>query len=158
MARPGARRWPVRRPARPPLEKVEQAQIVRFLTGIGGRVCVSGTRRSRGKACRSCGAFVPEDQGTRQTPGIPDLEAYLPPPPSRRPIGDTSRVLLKVECKRTGETMRPEQAAYAELARAAGVHHVAGDLNAVLAWATAQGYIHESNVPHYRRASLEVPA
>ncbi len=128
---------------------------MRFLVGLGGRVYVSGTRRSRGRKCPTCQTFVAEHQGTRQTPGIPDLEVFLPLPPRRRAAGDTSRVLLKVECKRTGERMTDDQVAYARLTTSAGIHHVAGDLNAVLAWAVQEGYVRAENVPHYRQASVD---
>src|SRR5262245_46053103 len=118
-----AARWPKRQRARQvapglyaavPLEKAEQAQIGKFLLSIGGRVYVSGTRRSRGKACPKCGTFVPEHQGTRQTPGIPDVEAFLPTPSGwRGRMPAQTRVILKVEAKRVqGGRMSAEQEEY----------------------------------------------
>src|SRR5688572_7830522 len=60
------------------LEKLEQTHIIQLIKSLGGRVYVLGTRRSRGKRCQNCGTFVPEDQGTRQTPGVSDLITFLP--------------------------------------------------------------------------------
>lgn len=149
-----ARRAPVQR------EKVEQAHIVRFLLHLGGLVYVSGTRRRRGRACPTCGTFVPEDQATRQTPGIPDIEAFLPLPPgwSAEALG-YARLLLKVEVKVDGNDLSPAQGGYRDqvLLAPPGVHHVAGGLSHVLAWAARLGYIKADAIPHYRQDPAPVP-
>jgi len=87
------RRRPTR--ARRPVqhEKGEQAGGIKLLRTLGATVYTFGTRRSRGKACPRCGTFVPEHQGTRQTPGIPDVFAFLP-------ARNGKRVLLCWEAKR----------------------------------------------------------
>lgn len=135
-------------------EKVEQAHVVRFLLSLGGRVYVSGTRRRRGTACPTCGTFVPEDQATRQTPGIPDVEAFLPLPPCAAGADlSYSRVLLKVEVKASDGRLSSDQEAYRDqvLHAPPGVYYVSGGLTQVLAWATRQGYVKADNIPHYRR-------
>ena len=48
-------------------EKHEQSKIAILFRSIGSQVYVLGTRRARG-----------DQQGTRQTPGIPDLYIWLP--------------------------------------------------------------------------------
>jgi hypothetical protein len=70
-------------------EKVEQARILELLRAIGAAVYVSGTVRPRTDA----------HHGTCQTPGIPDLCAFLPGPPGSHPPAYT---LLFIECKRAG--------------------------------------------------------
>lgn len=123
------------------LERYEQADGLKLLLGLGGRVYVSGTVRREG-----------DYQGTMQTPGIPDVEVYLPAPRYGRPLvpGNTRR-LLKWECKRPGGKPSPAQRDYAELARAAGVDHVTGDLTALLAWLVSAGYLRADQLPHDRQ-------
>lgn len=120
-----------------PSEKTIQAQIVALLRAAGGAVFVLGTRRRRGLTCPRCGAFVPSDHSTRQTPGVPDLEAFLPA------RGRSGRVLLKVECKASGGRLRPEQAAYRALCLEAAVPHLLGGLDAAIAWLAANGYVRD---------------
>lgn len=117
------------------LEKVEQAQIITFLRTLGGEVYVLGTHRRRG-----------DFQGTMQTPGLPDLEAFLPS------IGDKpgAWLFLKVECKARGGKLRPAQVEYQQLAQLSGLVHIVGGLDAVIAWALEAGYITAGQVPHYR--------
>lgn len=116
-------------------EKAEQAHIVQLLRSIGAKVFVSGTVRRRG-----------DFAGTMQTPGIPDVEAFLPP---RWDCG-LWRV-LKVEVKRVGGQLRPEQAEYRDLCSRANVAHVIGPLDAVIAWLAAEGYVKTSQFPTYRQ-------
>lgn len=118
-------------------EKVEQAHIVQLLRSIGGKVYVSGTVRRRG-----------DFAGTMQTPGIPDVEAFLPAPPDD-PHG--AWVVLKVECKARGGRLRPEQAEYRRLCEAAQIWHVVGGLDAVIAWLASAGYVRTDQFPHYRQ-------
>jgi hypothetical protein len=145
------------------LEKTEQAHIQQLLTSIGGMVYVLGTRRSRGKPCPNCQTFVPEDQGTRQTAGIADLVAFLPPRPKYEPMdvdeetGSFSRfqagrpVLLFVECKAEGGRLSIEQRAFRDLCIDAEIAHVVGGLNAVIAWLVPRHYVKAENFPHYRQ-------
>jgi hypothetical protein len=128
----------VLRPARVP-EKSEQAHIIQLLRSVGGKVYVSGTTRRRG-----------DHQGTMQTPGIPDLEVFLP----RRDVPG-KRLQLKVECKAVGGRLSPEQQEYKQLCAEADVAHVHGTLDAVIAWLVDRGYIKADSVPHYRRPAPE---
>lgn len=118
-------------------EKAEQAHIVRLLRSLGAMVYVTGTRRRKG-----------DYQGTMMSPGIPDLEAFLPVRTDT--IGTRYRELLKVEVKAAGGRLRPEQAEYRELCCVARVHHIVGGVDAVIAWLIERGYIADKNVPHYR--------
>lgn len=120
------------------LEKHEQADGVRLLQSLGARVYVSGTHRRSG-----------DYQGTMQTPGIPDVEAFLPPP-RWRPAG-LARQVLKWECKRPGGKLSPAQRDYADLCQQAAVAHVAGDLNALIAWLVGAGYLRPDQLPHDRQ-------
>jgi hypothetical protein len=127
----------------PRLERHEQADGIRLLRSLGGQVYESGTIARPGS-----GPHRP----TCQTPGIPDVEVYLPAPRFGRglPAGQT-RVLLKWEAKRPGGRLSPAQVDYQRLARAAGVHHVAGDLNALLTWLVGAGYLRADQLPHDRQ-------
>jgi hypothetical protein len=49
--------------------------------------------------------------------------------------------------------MRPEQQVFRELCGLAGVAHVAGDLDALIAWLVAEGYARTDQFPHYRRTA-----
>ena len=95
-------------------EKAVQVQIVRTLQLIGAAVYVSGTTRPRG-----------DHQGTCMTPGIPDIEAFL-----------------------------PAQAEYRAHCLAAGVAHIVGGLDDVLQWLLAEGYVREQQIPYYRGSAL----
>lgn len=116
-------------------EKHEQADICILVETLGGRVGVLGTRRAR--VCHTCGA--PADQATRQTPGLPDLAIYLPPPPPRE-LRDPW-VFLWVECKGKGGTLTPEQVEFKYLSERAGVVHLVGGLDAFLAWLRVGGWV-----------------
>jgi len=123
-------------------ERAEQARIVGFLTSIGAKVWEIGTTRKKG-----------DYQGTMQSPGLPDVIAFLKHP---RPAGATyafpSHPLeqLVVEVKVEGNTMRPEQRIFRQMCLDAGVAHVVGDLNDVIRWLVEHGYVLERNLPHYR--------
>jgi len=122
-----------------------QAAILSLLLTIGAVPITLGRPGLRRRLCPRCQAPVHMDPGTRQTPGIPDLEAFLP-----LRAGDDRRVFLKIEVKRPGEKLRPEQDAYRELCEAAGVAHLWGDLDDVIAWLLAHNYLAPQQVPHYR--------
>jgi hypothetical protein len=130
-------------------EKVEQAHIVQLLRSFG-RVYVMGTRRRSG-----------DFQGTMQSPGIPDLMAFLRPPPLRRydpARGQPFMRLLFVECKARGGRLRAEQQLFRDEAVAAGIAHVVGDLDAVIAWLIDAGYLKADSVPHYRQPAAAAAA
>jgi hypothetical protein len=114
------------------LEKTEQAQTVQLLTAIGAAVYTIGTRRPRGTRCPSCGTFVAESQSTRQTPGIPDVLAFLPRPP----IG-----VVFIEQKRSGGRLSPAQEAFRARCAVAGLAHLVGTRDHVIAWLTEYGYV-----------------
>jgi hypothetical protein len=71
-------------------EKTEQAHGVQLLRSLGAKVYVLGGHRRAG-----------DYQGTMQTEGLPDVEAFLPVRGTRR------RVFLKWECKAVGGRLRP---------------------------------------------------
>lgn len=147
------RRKPVQR------EKHEQAAIVELLTSIGSAVYVLGTRRPAGKPCPQCGTFVPEHQGTRQTPGLPDVYAVLPPRQAtmlREPLW--IEVKAPAGPSRKAGTLTPEQEAFRDVAHTANTCYVAGGIDAVIAWLVKAGYLKGSQVPHYRLHSGETPS
>lgn len=117
-------------------EKVEQQHIVQLLRTIGGRVYVLGTRRRRG-----------DYQGTMQTPGVPDMMAFLPPRSKADPF---RHMLLFVECKARGGRLRPEQQDFRALCEVSDVAHVVGTLDAVIAWLVRAEYVTVDQFPHYR--------
>lgn len=133
---------------RPRLEKFEQQDIAHLLRSIGGKVYTLGTRRPRGKKCPTCATFVAESQGTRQTPGVADLLAFLPTRWSGIASGPYRQ--LMVEAKSEAGSMTPEQKEFRELCLKAGVAHVHGTLDDVIAWLLKEGYLKPSQVPHYR--------
>lgn len=120
-------------------EKVEQAHGVQLLRALGAKLYVSGTHR-RGT----------DFQGTMQTPGIPDVEAWLPVERFVSSLRPPRRQLLKWEVKAAGGRLSPEQRAYQALCAAGGVAHVCGDLDALIAWLIEFGYLKPENVAHYR--------
>lgn len=125
--------WPAAHPPRrrpQQREKNEQALIVQLLRTLGARVYVSGTRRRRG-----------DFPGTMQTPGIPDVEAFLPRPRWCDLESASARQLLKIEVKAKGGRLTPEQREYQELCAAASIAHIVGGLDDVIAWLTAHRYL-----------------
>ncbi|MEK9726101.1 MAG: VRR-NUC domain-containing protein, partial [Rhodospirillaceae bacterium] len=117
----------------PPLEKVEQANISNLLRTLGFSIYTLGhPSPSDGRRHR----------GTMQTPGLPDLLVFSPPPKSR---------LIAIEVKREGGRLRPAQVVFRQECRAAGVDHVVGTYNAVVAWLIDHRYLRGEQVPWYRR-------
>ena len=114
-------------------EALEQRAIVQLLHTVGCQVWVLGTTRRRG-----------DHPGTMQSPGLPDLLAFLP-----RGMG-----LLCIEVKAKGGRLRPEQETFrnATLACAAPwqVHHVVGGLDAVIGYLMSLGLLKAQDVAHYR--------
>ena len=110
-------------------EKVVQAHVVQLLQTVGAVVYVLGTTRRRG-----------DYPGTMQTPGLPDVMAFLPPAP-RTPNALVTWKLLCVECKAIGGRLKPAQRQFQQFCALARVSHVVGDLDAVIAWLIAYGYL-----------------
>lgn len=131
-------------------EKVEQAHILQLAAVIGAKFYVLGTRRSRGKACPSCRTFVPEDQGTRQTPGISDLVFFLKRPPAR-PEYPHARLLLFWETKAARGRRSADQDEFASWVADAGVAYGCGTYNDFIAWCVTNGYCKTEQFPHYRQ-------
>jgi hypothetical protein len=126
-------------------EKAEQASGVTLLRSICGydAVYVIGTKRRRG-----------DYQGTMQSPGIPDVFAYLPAPrfhPS--PFPADWLIPLWWEVKAADGTLRKQQGVFREMSRRARVNHVVGTLDALIEFLVAGYWLKAENVPHYRRAS-----
>jgi hypothetical protein len=113
-----------------PLEKFIQRDIQKLLCLLGAKVYVLGTRRARG-----------DQQGTRQSPGLPDLIAFLPARlPSRR-----SRIVL-IEVKRIGNDLSQAQFDFQTLCQRADIAYITGNLDRILTWLTAEGYLHARSI------------
>lgn len=125
------------RPARVP-EKAEQAHGVQLLRSIGATVYVLGTVRAKG-----------DFPGTRQTPGIADVLAFLPV------RGEPGRVFLAWECKAVGGRLRPEQVEFKDLCDQAEIAHVVGPFDALIAWLAVRGYVKAESFSHYRQPRSE---
>lgn len=129
------------------LEKHEQADGVALLRQLGARVYVIGTRRPRG-----------DTPGTMQTPGIPDVFAYLPRPRYAATTRWRTRSPLWWEVKRSaGGKVRAEQADFRLLSRDAGIDHVTGDLNALMSYLVTEGYLTANQLPHDRQPKAGQP-
>ena len=77
-------------------------------SGFRSKVYALGTTGIATRAIASCQAFVPNtDRGTRQTPGVADLVAFVPRLPKH--VGGSRQ--LWVECKAGSGRMTPEQQA-----------------------------------------------
>ena len=134
------RRQRPQRPAGPRvLEKAEQAHIIQTIRTLGGTVYEIGTKRPKG-----------DYQGTRQTPGIPDLVVFLPLTKMGPDGCCTVWRQVWIEVKAAGGRLRPEQAAFRDLSLAACVDHIVGGLDAVIAWLMREGYLNRDQVAHYR--------
>lgn len=122
---------------KPPLEKHEQSAGIALLRQLGAAVYSSGTVRPRGSL----------DYSTRQTPGIPDVEAFLPA------MNGRPATLLKWEVKRqrwTASAWRAEQREYASRCDAVGLPYVIGSVDDLLTWLQDAGYVTAWQLPHYR--------
>ena len=105
-----------------PLEKEIQSDIVKLLETVGAAVYKIGTKRKKG-----------DHQGTMQTPGIPDLLAFVPVRPAW--------VQLWIEVKRPGETRSDDQDTFRWNAIDAECEHVTGGVDEVLDWLKARGVV-----------------
>ena len=112
-----------------PLEKEIQADIVEMLETVGAKVYRIGTTRKKG-----------DYQGTMQTPGIPDLLAFVAVPLSLHVSPRMMLVQLWIEVKRPGGTMSVAQRAFRSRALEAACEHVVGGVDEVLAWLKAKGW------------------
>ncbi len=124
-------------------EKLEQQQIKQYLQGLGAKVYVLGTRRRRS-----------DHQGTMQTGGLPDLIAFLHQRTYQGAVAvqaPGARVALFIECKAKGGRMSDDQKELRALCQAAGVPHVVGGLDDVIAWLVEHNYVRAYQVPWYRR-------
>jgi hypothetical protein len=114
-------------------ERLEQRAIVQLLCALGCPVWTLGTHRRRG-----------DYHGTMQSPGLPDLLAFLPL--------DTG--LLCIEVKAKGGRLRPEQEVFRNACLACEspwqVHHVVGGLDTVIGYLMSLGLLKAQDVAHYR--------
>lgn len=108
-------------------EKDEQSAIIQIARATGGLVWVLGTRRARG-----------DYQGTRQTPGLPDLWIVWP----NLARGHAAWWEVKTATGRRS----PAQVAFAEACAAAGVAYGCGDSRAFEAWCADRGLLHKERV------------
>jgi hypothetical protein len=126
---------------RVPLEKTVQSHGVTLLRSLGAQVYVLGTRRRSD-----------DYPGTMMTAGLPDVWAFLPRPVLTSPVLGTHPLrFLWWEAKRPGATRRPEQCEFGRWCEAAGTPYVWGDLDALIAWLTAGGWLKPDTLPAYRQ-------
>ena len=111
-------------------ERAEQAAIVRLLRTLRAEVYTLGTVRRHD-----------DYPGTMQTPGVPDLLAFLP-------RGGEGRRQVWIEVKAVDGRLSPAQRAFRDHCREAGVDHVWGSLTAVIDWLAAEGYVRTASVPN----------
>lgn len=137
-------------------EKVEQQNIVQLAQSVQGKVYVLGTRRGKVK-CPTCGTWVQEYQGTKQTAGISDLVMLLPTARYAKP-GTIATLygpcLLFFEVKSETGRLSPEQRAFRDLVVSLGierVEHCVGTYDAFIAWLAEHGYVRYDSFPHYRQ-------
>ena len=123
---------------RQPEREITQ-QIVRLLKSLGGEIYKSSTTRRRG-----------DYQGTMQTPGIPDLEIFMPPPKARPA---DNHVLVKIEVKAQKGRMSPAQQRYRQLCLLSNTHHIVGGFDEVLDWLISHAYLESEQVLHERSAA-----
>ncbi|MCC6989922.1 MAG: hypothetical protein IT181_13035 [Acidobacteria bacterium] len=116
-------------------ERAEQAAGVKLLWALGAKVYVFGTTRKRG-----------DHQGTMQTPGIADVEFFLPDPKVKG-----SYIFAKWEVKADGGRLSTEQALLRGLCFGAGINHILGPCNALIHWLIQQKALRPEQVPHYRQ-------
>src|SRR4030095_15852963 len=105
------------------LEKAEHAGTVKLLKLPRVPLGLDGP---------NCGMFVAEHPGTCQTPGLPDLLAFLP--------GEPIRPVCFIEQKRAGGQLSDDQRTFRVLAETSSALYIAGTMTDVLAWLTDRGY------------------
>lgn len=107
-------------------EKAIQRAIVQLLTAARADVWVLGTTRRKG-----------DHQGTMQTPGIPDLVAFLPPADGG--LGRYTQLWVEVKAPKG----RPSKAQdrFRQACVFAWQAHITGGVDAVLAYLKTGGWI-----------------
>lgn len=105
-------------------ERAEQKAILDLLKLVHAEVWVLGTTRKRG-----------DWQGTRQTPGICDVLAFIP-----RTNARAWYELVAIETKAPGGRLSSAQKRFRAACERAGVEHIVGGVDAVLAWLRARGH------------------
>ena len=115
---------------KPPLEKIEQQHIVQLIRSLGGAVYILGTKRRKG-----------DYQGTNQTPGVPDLIAFV-----RR--GADCWLHCYIEVKRKGGQMSEAQQGFQTCALLSGVCHIVGGYADVARALVAWGVMGPEQVPN----------
>ena len=132
-------------------EKQVQKDVVQLLRAIGGQVWELGHKRSKGRNCPHCKQFVPnQDFSTRQTPGLPDVEAFVPVRDNTVTMPNWRLRRLTVECKAEGGRLSRAQSDYERCCLQANLWHVVGGLDDVIAFLLEKGVIHQGQVSHYR--------
>lgn len=107
-------------------EKQEQAAIVQLMETLGGKVWVLGTKRPSG-----------DFQGTRQTPGIPDLYVALPLRAAPRHYR-----ALWIEVKSSQGRTSDAQKAFAKVASTTiGTAYIRGTCDDVQRWLVEHGWL-----------------
>lgn len=124
---PVTRRAPVQR------EAAQQTMIRRLVATLGGTCYTLGVRRRR-----------TDYHGTMQTPGLPDLIAFLPV------RGGPGWRLVMIECKAKGGRVRADQETFRKLCVLASVPHVIGDFQAFVTWCVLEGFLKADQLAHYR--------
>ena len=117
-------------------EKSEQAHIVQVLRSIGAQVYTIGRPPRRDAVHKGTGIAI----------GLPDLLAFLPESRTTTP-----RHLLWVEVKSRTGRLSEAQKGFRDVCALAGVPHLVGGLDEVLAYLLERGYLTE--VAHYRRVT-----
>lgn len=133
--------------AAPRLEKDIQSLIIALLRTIPGTDVYSlGRPAARGDV----------HKGTRQTPGMCDVLAFLPEAPRPRTTDGlrTAAHALAIEAKRPGNKRSRDQDRFRFSALRCGLGHVTGGLDDVLAYLELQGYIRLGDVAHYRHDAI----
>ena len=131
-------------------ERDEQAHIVRLLRTVGGETWPLGTTRRWLVTCPHCHQpfnLPRSHMGTQQGKGVADLLAVLPP---ARSNPAAASVFLVVEVKALGGRLRPDQVRFRDCCLAAGIAHVTGGVDAVIAWLLEHHYLARDQVAHYR--------
>jgi hypothetical protein len=106
-------------------EKAEQSAIVQLLRTIGASVYVIGTKRAKG-----------DYQGTRQTPGIPDLYVFLPSTPKH--VGG---IAVWIEVKAEGGRLSVAQIGFEVRCRLAGAVHLVGGRDMLIDFLKQNGWL-----------------
>ena len=121
-------------------ETTVQSHIVQALRNISAGVYVLGRPGLRERRCPHCGHMVKLDPGTRQTPGVSDLLAFLPDAP-RAPFGPGR--LVCVEVKAQGGVLSEDQKTFRNWCERTSTSYLTGGLDVVLEYLKQGGYLRE---------------